>query len=208
MGPQGSGKGTYASRMSSKLGVPHISTGEIIREEITNKAELGKKIESIVNKGILVPDDIVMQLVNERLKRPDCKKGFIFDGFPRTLAQAEALDNIVKLDAAINLKVPEWILLERLSTRISCKDCKTIYNTRTLKPKKEGVCDKCDGPLVQRDDETPDAIKKRLEEYKNNTAPLIGFYRSKGIVIDVECNEIDMPPEVMVEKIMNELKKL
>jgi adenylate kinase len=208
IGPQGSGKGTYASRIAPILDIPHISTGDIIREEIEKQTEIGKKVEAIVKSGALVPDDIVMQLVEKRLERPDCKNGFIFDGFPRTLSQANALEEITDLDAVINMKVPEWILLARLSTRVTCRDCKTIYNTRTLKPKKEDICDKCGGPLIQREDETPDAIKKRLDEYNKKTAPLIDFYREKGILVEVECNDIDIPPEIMVEKIMDELKKL
>ncbi|MFH0832971.1 MAG: adenylate kinase [Candidatus Aenigmatarchaeota archaeon] len=208
IGPQGSGKGTYASRLAPKLNIAHISTGDILREEIAKKTEIGEKVESTINAGILVSDEIIMKLIKIRLKKPDCKKGFIFDGFPRTLAQAEALENISGLDAVINLKVPEWILLERLSTRITCSKCKTIYNTKTLKPKKAGICDKCGGELIQRDDETHEGVKKRLEEYYKNTSPLIDFYKKKGLVVDIECTQIDIPPEIMVNKISEKLKEL
>jgi len=206
-GPQGSGKGTYASRLSPHFKIPHISTGDLIRAEITNKTGLGKKLEPVVNAGQLISDEIVIKLLKNRLNQPDAKKGFILDGFPRTLSQAESLDSITKLDYVINLVVPEWILIKRLSARVQCSKCGTIFNTITLKPKKEGICDKCGGKLTQRDDDKPDAVKKRLAIYHSQSAPLIGFFRTKGIVVDIENNKLDTPPEEVVAKIIDKLKK-
>jgi adenylate kinase len=205
IGPQGSGKGTYASRLSIIFGIPHISTGDIFRENIAKKTELGKKVEKILKDGMLVPDDIVLEVVKERLKKPDCKKGFIFDGFPRTLGQAEGLERIIKLDHVINLVVPDWILIKRLSLRVTCEKCGEIYNLGYLKPKVEGVCDKCGGKLIQRQDETPEAIKMRLREYEEKTKPLIDYYKNKGILLNVSNDKIETPPEIVVDKILSAL---
>lgn len=206
-GPQGSGKGTYASRLSPILGIPHISTGDIVRENIEKKTSIGKKIEPYFLSGKLVPDEIVIELLDERLKKPDCKKGFILDGFPRTISQAKALEKITKIDFVINLVVPHWILLERLSTRVVCRNCGQIYNIRTLKPKVEGICDKCRKPLIKRADETPESIKERLQLYEEQTKPLLKYFNDKGIVKNVECNKIDIPPEIIVNKILERLKE-
>jgi adenylate kinase len=202
LGPQGSGKGTYASRLSPILGVPHISTGEIFRENIANKTSLGKKVEKFLNSGILVPDDITMEVVKERLKKQDCKNGFIFDGFPRTIKQAEELEKITSLDVVICIVAPEWILLERLSSRVLCEKCGKIYNLKTLKPKKEGICDYCGGKLIQREDETPESIKVRLKEYERGTKPLIKFYEKKGILKKFLNDKLDLPPEEGVKEIL------
>lgn len=207
-GPQGSGKGTYASRISPRYGIPHISTGDIFREAIKNKTELGKKVESFLTQGQLVPDEITIQVLKERISRPDAKNGFILDGFPRTKDQAVALDAVMRIDAVINLVVPENILLERLSSRISCENCHAIYNLKTLKPKKEGICDKCGGKLIQRADETPEAIKKRLQQYKEMSGPLINYFRKKRNVIDIEVVKSDVPPEIVVEEIIKKLDKI
>jgi adenylate kinase len=202
IGPQGSGKGTYASRLSTILTIPHISTGDIFRENIAKKTELGKKVEKIIKDGMLVPDDIVLEVVKERLKKSDCKKGFIFDGFPRTLKQAEGLESIAKLDHTINLVVPDWVLIKRLSLRVSCDKCGEIYNLGYLKPKVEGICDKCGGKLIQRDDDKEDAIKKRLKEYEEKTKPLIDYYKNKGILLNISNDKIETPPEIVVDKIL------
>ncbi len=202
LGPQGSGKGTYASRLSPKLRIPHISTGDICREEVKKGTSLGKEIEKYVNAGELVPDEIIISMLKKRLEKEDCKNGFILDGFPRTLNQAKELEKIAPPDVALYLDVPEWILLERLTSRVICEKCGKIYNLRTLKPKKEGICDICGGKLIRRKDETPEAIKKRLEEYEKKTKPLISYYEEKGILKKVSCDKIDIPPEVMVEKIL------
>jgi adenylate kinase len=207
-GPQGSGKGTYASRISPVYKIPHISTGDIFRENIKNHTELGKKVESFVKNGLLVPDEVTIAILKERISRPDAKKGFILDGFPRTKSQAEALEKITKLDAVINLIVPEWIILERLAYRVSCENCQTIYNLKTLKPKKEGICDKCGGKLIQRKDDTPEAIKLRLKAYREMSEPLIDYYKKKGLAIDNKVDKLEIPPEEVVAGILKKLEKI
>jgi len=204
-GPQGSGKGTYASRLSPILGVPHISTGDLCREEVAKGTELGKKIKEIMDRGGLQPDEVIIEMLKNRISKDDCKKGFILDGFPRTLEQAEELDKITSLDNVINLVVPDWVLLKRLSLRVSCKKCGEIYNLGYLKPKKEGICDKCGGELAQRDDDKEGAIKKRLREYEEKTKPLIDYYKNKGILLNVSNDKIETPPEIVVNKILGVL---
>jgi adenylate kinase len=205
-GPQGSGKGTYASRLSPLLGnIPHIATGDLLRAARDDK-EHGEKIRHYQDTGGLVPDEIVLKIFKKRLDQPDARKGFIIDGYPRNAEQAKALDGIATIDVVINLVVPEWVLLQRLSTRVQCRNCSTIFNTLTLPPKKLGICDKCGGPLFQRDDDKPEAIKKRLALYHEMSAPLIKHYRDKGIVIDIECDSPDIPPEIIVNKIMDRLR--
>jgi len=207
-GPQGSGKGTYASRLSPILGIPHISTGDLFRAEIKAGTVLGKKVEGMINAGNLVPDEIVFDVLRKRTAQPDAKKGFIFDGFPRNKAQAEALDKMMKIDGVINLAVPDEILIKRLSARVQCRAAGHIYNLLTLKPKAAGKCDTDGSELYQRDDDKPAAIKKRLQTYKEQSAPLIEHYRKHGLVIDITCNSIDIPPEIMVDKIMKEVRKI
>jgi adenylate kinase len=201
-GPPGAGKGTYASRLKEKLGAPHISTGDMVREEIKAQTELGKAIKQYSDKGELVPDAIIIQLLAKRLKQPDCKKGFILDGFPRTIPQAEAFGKFSKLDLVINLVVPDEIIITRLSNRLSCRKCGAIYNRLTLKPKREGICDICGSELIQREDDKPEVIRERLNVYQKNTEPLITYYREKGILKDVHCDDPNVPPEIMVEKIV------
>lgn len=203
IGPQGSGKGTYADRLSEKFSIPHISTGEIFRENIKQKTELGKKIEKFVNSGLLVPDDMTMKVVEERIKKPDCKKGFIFDGFPRTIKQAEELEKISSLDVVLYLDCPEWLLVKRMSSRITCKNCGKVYNLLNVKPKKEGVCDDCEGKLVVREDETTEAIKMRLKEYEKGTKPLIDYYDKKGILKRFYNDVFERSPEECVSKILD-----
>jgi adenylate kinase len=202
IGPQGSGKGTYASRLSTILSISHISTGDIFRENIAKRTELGKKVEKFVKSGLLVPDDLTMEIVKKRLNEPDCKNGFIFDGFPRTLKQAEELEKITKLDYVVNLVVPDWVLIKRLSLRVTCDKCGEIYNLGYLKPKVEGICDKCGGRLVQRDDDKEEAIRKRLKEYEEKTKPLIDYYKNKGILLNISNDKIETPPEIVVDKIL------
>jgi adenylate kinase len=203
LGPQGSGKGTYASRLSPILGIPHVSTGDIFRENIKEKTELGKKVEDYLQSGRLVPDEITLEIIKDRLSKPDCKNGFILDGFPRTLKQAKELEKIITPDYVVCLDVPEWLLLKRLSARVICKDCGKIYNLLNIKPKEEGMCDVCTGELIRRKDETPEAIKVRLKEYDEKTKPIEDYYRKKGILLSVSCNKLDSPPEENVKKILN-----
>jgi len=202
LGPPGAGKGTYASRLTKRLGIPHISTGDMVREEIKKQTDLGKKIKEYSDRGALVPDEIIIKLLAERIRKPDCSGGFILDGFPRTIRQAEALENIAKIDLVINLNVPDEIIITRLSNRLICRECGAIYNLLTLKPKKDRICDKCGGTLYQREDDKPEVIKERLNIYRRQTEPLIEYYTKKGLLRNVSCNDLMTPPEVMVEKII------
>jgi len=206
LGPPGSGKGTYASRLSGLLNIPQIATGDIFREEIKKQTELGKKIEEIVKSGELVPDDIVIDVIKKRLDQDDAKNGFILDGFPRTLEQAEELSKITKIDIVINLIVPEDIIIQRLSTRRICKKCGAVFNTITLKPEVEGTCDECKGELYQRKDDIPEVIKERINIYERQTEPLIKYY--EDVLKDVSCDQADIPPEIIVNKIMKILNTL
>jgi adenylate kinase len=207
LGPPGAGKGTYASRLTVKLGVPHVSTGDMVRDEIKKQTDLGKKIKEYSNRGALVPDEIIIRLLAERLRRPDCTGGFILDGFPRTIRQAEALEEITKIDLVINLNVPDEIIIARLSNRLICSRCGAIYNLLTLKPKKDRICDRCGGDLYQREDDRPEVIRERLDVYRRQTAPLIEYYRGKGLLRDVRCEDLMTPPEVIVEKIIEIIKE-
>jgi len=201
LGPPGAGKGTQASRLVALLGVPHISTGDMVREAINAHTDLGEAIKKYSDKGLLVPDEIIITLLAKRLKEPDCKKGFILDGFPRTLEQAEALDRISKIDVAINLKVPDEVMIQRLSNRLTCKKCGGIYNRLTLKPKKDNLCDECDGELHQREDDKPEVVQERLNVYRKKTKPLIEYYKRRSLLKDVHCNNLMTPPEETFEKI-------
>lgn len=207
-GPPGAGKGTYARRLQGILGVAAISTGDIYREAVKQDTELGKKAKVFMDAGELVPDEITNQVLNERLQQPDAQSGFILDGYPRTIPQIEFLGKTTKVDAVINLVVPEWVIVERLSTRRVCKKCGTIYNVRYLKPKAEGVCDKCGDELMHREDDKLGAIKVRLRVYEEKTQPLLEFFKNKNVkIVSVECNDVDIPPEIMVDKILKALKE-
>lgn len=208
MGPPGAGKGTYASRLTVKLEVPHVSTGDIVREEIKAQTDLGKRIKEFSDRGDLVPDEIIIDLLKRRLEKPDCERGFILDGFPRTIQQAEALGGITKADIVINLNVPDDVIIQRLSNRLVCRRCGAIYNRLTLKPKKDNVCDKCGGELYTREDDQPKVVKERLNVYRRQTEPLIEYYKRKGLLKDVYCNDLTIPPEVIVEKIMSIIKDM
>ena len=207
-GPPGSGKGTYSSRLQAKLGVDVIATGDIFRELVKENSDLGKKVKGYVEKGLLVPDDVVVEVLKQRLSKIPKGKGFILDGYPRTLDQAKTLDSITPIDVVLLLDVPDWIIIERLSSRRICRNCGAVYNTRFLKPKVEGVCDKCGGQLYQRSDDNPEVIKKRLEVYKQQTQPLLDYYRKKQVPFIVsEAKSLESPPEIMVDQMLVELKK-
>jgi len=207
LGPPGSGKGTYASRLTVKLGVPQISTGDMVREEIKARTELGKKIGEYSARGELVPDETIIEMLKKRLEAPDCKKGFILDGFPRTIPQAEALEKIVPIGLVINLNVPDEVIILRLSNRLVCRRCGAIYNRLTLKPKIDNVCDKCGGELYTREDDQPKVIQDRLNVYRRQTEPLIAYYKKKRLLKDVYCKDPKVPPEVVIEDIMAILKE-
>ena len=193
--------------MGAKLRIAPISTGDIFREEIKRDTDLGRRVAGYLSRGELVPDKVVIEVLKDRIGRPDAEKGFILDGFPRTVAQAEALERIAKIDAVIRLIVPEWIIIERLSNRRVCRKCGAIYNVKYLKPKKPGTCDKCGGPLYQREDDKPEVIKERLRIYEKQTQPLITYYKGKVPFINAECNKLDTPPETVVDEILKELQK-
>ena len=208
-GAPGSGKGTYASRLQARLGVDVIAMGDIFREIMKEETELGKKVKGCVEKGMLVPDDIVIEVLKNRLAKIPKVKGFILDGYPRTLEQAEILEEIAKIDVILLLKVPDWIIIERLSSRRICRNCGAVYNVRFLKPKVDMVCDKCGGPLYQRSDDTSEVVKKRIKVYEKQTRPILQFFKEKMVPFVVaNCNALDTPPEIMVETILKELKKL
>jgi adenylate kinase len=208
-GAPGAGKGTYSSRLQAKLGVEVISTGDIFRELMKQNSELGRKVRGYVEKGILVPDQVVVEVLKQRLSKIPKGKGFILDGFPRTLEQAKILESITKIEVILLLDVPDWIIIERLSTRRICRNCGTVYNIRFLKPKVEGVCDKCAGPLYQRSDDNPEVIKKRLQVYQDQTRPLLEYFKEEKVpVITSGTTSLDQPPEPIVNQIVAELKKL
>ena len=207
-GPPGSGKGTYASRLQAKLGLDVIAMGDIFRAIMKEDSSLGKKVKHYVEKGLLVPDDVVIEVLKQRLMKSSNKEGFILDGFPRTIEQANALDKTTNIDVIIQLTVPDWIIVERLSTRRICKSCGEIYNVRYLKPKVEGVCDKCGGQLYQRSDDTVEVIKERIRVYERQTQPILQYYKEKKVqLVEFKCESLDMPPEVAVESILKELEK-
>jgi len=190
LGAPGAGKGTVAKMLTAVDGSVQISTGDILRAAVKDGTELGKQAKTFMDAGDLVPDELIMGIMKERLKEDDCQAGFLLDGFPRTISQAEQLETLladlgIELDAAVNLDVPRDVILDRLTTRRTCVDCGAIYNVKSAPTKIEGVCDKCQGKVVQRDDETEEAISNRLDVYNEKTAPLVGFYKEKGLLLDV-----------------------
>lgn len=191
LGPPGAGKGTQAVRLVEKYEIPHISTGDIFRKNIKEGTELGKKAQEYMNAGALVPDELVVDLVKDRLQQDDCKNGFLLDGFPRTIFQAEKLDEFlsesnVKMDIVINLKVEKEALIKRLTGRRVCKDCGASYHIVNIPPKKEGVCDICGGELIQRKDDNIETVENRINVYEEQTAPLIGYYKEAGSLVDFD----------------------
>lgn len=208
-GAPGAGKGTYSTRMQNQLGVDVIAMGDIFRESVKQNSELGKKVKSYVEKGALVPDSVVVEVLQDRLKKVPKGKGFLLDGFPRTIAQAETLEKIAKIDVILMLDVPDQIIVERLTSRRLCKNCGAVYNIRFLKPKVEGKCDKCGGELYLRADDNETVIRNRLQVYKTQTEPVVEYYKKKKMPFIVNVTKsIDQPPEPMVEHMMSELKKL
>jgi len=201
-GPPGSGKGTQADLIEKEFGYIKISTGDIIREEVKNKSEIGKKVKAIIDAGELVSDEIIIELVKNRLSKDDIKNGYILDGFPRTIIQAERLSEIkVDKEIAIYINVDEDKLISRLTSRLTCKKCGAIYNLNVNPPKKEGICDKCGGELYKRSDDNEETIKNRLKVYFDNTMPVINYYKIKGIL-----NEVDGYGEI--NSVFNRIKGL
>lgn len=191
MGPPGAGKGTQAELLKARFPIPHISTGDIFRDAVNQGSELGQEAQKYMSSGQLVPDEITTAIVKERITQADCEPGFLLDGFPRTTAQAQALDQSLaelgkKVDLAINIDVPTELLIERLSGRISCQECKRVYNLNFNPPREQGKCDSCGGELVQRNDDRGETVVKRLEVYNQQTRPLLQYYEAQGVLFNIE----------------------
>ncbi|MBL7056575.1 adenylate kinase [Candidatus Woesearchaeota archaeon] len=186
LGAPGVGKGTQAIKLAESLSILHISTGDMLRENVAFKTDLGIKAKSYMDQGLLVPDELVIEMVQERLQRKDCSKGFILDGFPRTIKQANKIASVIQVNKVINISVDDEEIVKRLSRRRICSSCGKGFHLDYIKPKPGGKCDKCNSDLYQRDDDKPEAIQKRLEVYKNQTQPLIDYYKEKNILADVD----------------------
>ncbi|MBU0471404.1 MAG: adenylate kinase [Nanoarchaeota archaeon] len=203
LGSPGVGKGTYAQVLKEVLNIPHISTGDLLRAESKKNSPLGRKISDIMLKGDLVSDEIMLEMLEERIAEKDCKKGFILDGFPRNLVQVNHLKNLIEISHVLNFKADDEVIIERLSGRLTCKKCSTIFHKTGNKPKKEGVCDACGHELYQRKDDTSEAVKKRLEVYKEKTKPLIDYFKNEGLLVEVIINK---PISEIREQIITKVK--
>jgi adenylate kinase len=208
LGPPGAGKGTVANLLKSHDDSVHISTGDILRNAVKDGTPLGVEAKGYMDRGDLVPDSLIMGMMEERLKEDDCQKGFIFDGFPRTIPQADALTELLnkldlKLDFVVNLEIGKDVVLDRLTTRRTCTNssCQAIYNVKSNPTKVDGICDKCGSPAIQRSDETEEAILNRLETYNKSTAPLIDYYENKGSLKSVEA----LTSDVVVKEVTSAL---
>ena len=204
MGPPGAGKGTHAKWISTEYKLPHISTGDMFREAMASGSELGNKIKDIVNGGGLVSDELTCELVKERLSRPDCANGYLLDGFPRTIPQAEALKKFGpeigrEVNLVIDIECPSEVLVSRIAGRRVCPKCGASFNVNTMKPKKEGICDYCGTPLIQRKDDNVDAFKVRLENYYKSTEPLLDYYKKEGLLhsFDGTLSLLNMQSELL-----------
>jgi adenylate kinase len=203
LGPPGAGKGTQAERIVGKYHIPQISTGDIFRANIKNGTELGKKAKEYMDKGDLVPDELVVDLVKDRIAQDDCAEGFMLDGFPRTVFQAEELDKIMeagglKINAVLNIDVQPEKLVKRIAGRRVCKACGATYNVDYKPPQKDGVCDKCGGEVYQRADDTEETVKNRIKVYFSETAPLIDYYQKSGVIVNIDG---DQPEETVFSEI-------
>jgi len=206
LGAPGAGKGTQAEKLAGELSLPHISTGDIFRTNIKEGTALGKKVKEYTDSGRLVPDDLVVEVVADSLKKQDCREGYILDGFPRTMPQAEALDETLKrmdrkLDAAVYFAVPDEVVIERLSGRRVCPSCGANYHVVTLPSSKGSLCQKCGAKLIQRDDDRPETVKKRLDVYKKQTADLIEYYKRSMLLKEVNGDQ-------SIDETYDELKKI
>ena len=194
LGPPASGKGTQAARLHKMLDLPHVASGDLFRENLKNETELGRQAQVYMNRGELVPDDITIGMVMDRLSRPDCAAGALLDGFPRTIAQAEALDKALaaqgqKIGLVPNIAVPNEVLVERVSGRRLCRTCGKSYHVKFNPPKQPGVCDKDGGELYQRDDDNPETVRQRLQVYWQQTSPLIDYYRRQGVLVEIDGDQ-------------------
>lgn len=201
LGPPGAGKGSLAVKVAEDYKIPHISTGDIFRANIKAQTPLGVKVKAIIDSGSLVSDDLTFELVKDRLSQDDCKNGFILDGFPRTIPQAELLSSLVPEVAVVNFQIKDEIVIKRLSTRRVCKGCGANYNVLTLPPKKEGVCDKCGGEIIQRDDDRQESILHRMDVYREQTEPLINYYTEKGKIYNFDAS-------IETSELLGEFKKV
>ncbi len=201
LGPPGAGKGSLAVKVAQDYKIPHISTGDIFRANIKNQTPLGIKVKAIIDSGSLVSDDLTCELVKDRLSQPDCANGYILDGFPRTIPQAEMFAEICPDVKVVNFVIKDEIVIRRLSTRRVCKACGANFNVLTLPPKVEGICDKCGGELYQRDDDKQESILHRMDVYREQTEPLINFYKNKGTITDLDAS-------IETDILLGEFKKI
>ena len=201
LGPPGAGKGSLAVKVAEDYKIPHISTGDIFRANIKAQTPLGVKVKAIIDSGSLASDELTFELVKDRLAQDDCKNGYILDGFPRTIPQAEMLDGLVADLKVVNFQISDDIVIGRLSTRRVCKACGANYNIKTLPPKVEGICDKCGGELYQRDDDKQESILHRMDVYREQTEPLINYYKNKGKITDLDAS-------IETDILLGEFKKI
>jgi adenylate kinase len=202
LGPPGAGKGTLAGLVSRELAIPQISTGDIFREAIKRGTELGKKVKEIVGRGDLVPDELTVSLVKERLAEPDAAKGYILDGFPRTIPQAAALEKFQTLDAVVNFTIGDEVVVQRLSGREICKTCGAIYHLTNMPAKVKGICDACGGPLYTRPDDSIQSITNRLEVYTRQTEPLVEFYAAKNLLKNIDSSKSPEDTLIQIRKVL------
>ncbi len=205
-GPPGSGKGTYSTRIEDKIDVEHIATGDIFREAVKEKTELGKRVKEYLDRGDLVPDELVNKVVREKLKKVGMDN-FLLDGYPRTVEQAKFLNDIMDIDGLILLDVTDEIIIKRLSSRRICKDCGEVFNKLFHPPEEEGVCDKCGGDLYQRDDDKPDVIKDRINTYEERSEPVIDYFEGKIPIVVNRCRKANAPIDAMVKNIIDQMKE-
>ena len=201
LGPPGAGKGSLAVKVAEDYKIPHISTGDIFRANIKAQTPLGVKVKAIIDSGSLVSDELTFELVKDRLAQDDCKNGYILDGFPRTIPQAEMLEGLVSDVKVVNFEIQDEIVIRRLSTRRVCKSCGANFNVLTLPPKVEGICDKCGGELYQRDDDKQESILHRMDVYREQTEPLINFYKEKGKITNLDAS-------IETDVLLGEFKKI
>jgi len=210
MGPPGAGKGTQAELIKAAYPIPHISTGDMFREAVANSTAMGIEAKKYMDAGQLVPDQVTIGIVEERLAMADCEAGFLLDGFPRTTVQAQALDQVLaklgkKVELALNISAPEDVLLDRMIGRVSCVNCKTVYNIKFHPPAVAGICDKCEGQLIQRSDDKEETARNRLQVYMDQTQPLLKYYEQQGTLVTFDGNR---DPQIVFGEVRRELEKL
>ena len=206
-GPPSAGKGTQAQKLSKRYGIPQVATGDLLREQVAKKTPIGVKVKSYLDSGRLGPDDLIVQMIAERVSKPDCANGYLLDGFPRTMGQAKELEKMTDIDLVLNIVVDFEVLVERAVGRRICPKCAAVYHVKFNPPKKEGVCDKCGSQLIQRDDDKEATVRNRLKVYQEQTVPLVEYYRKKGKLVDIDgSGGIDAVQAKMVSAI-DRLKK-